>query len=102
MKTLGMFFVVSLATCAMAMDDQSNKNQKIENTLTLKGTIASNETGHLECKVTFNPTTNTYSGKLTNHRYAKTEWHSMELDTIEAQQYYQQLLQLSKTNQTQL
>ena len=86
------------ANAIVAMDGQSkttpDQKQQVRNPITtLKGIVARNATGNLECKVTYNAITKIYAGTLINNHYSMAEWYSQELDAAEAQQYYQQLSQ---------
>lgn len=90
MKISVMLLVVGLTNAVVAMD-QSKTTTAQNPVTTLKGIVARSSTGHLECSVTHNATTNTYSGELFNRGYDQAEWFSQGLDAIEGQQYYQQL-----------
>lgn len=57
----------------------------------LHGIVAKSDTGHLECKLTYNSSSDKYSGTLINKRYSYSEWYSHSLDNQKAQEYYKLL-----------
>ncbi len=88
MKISALLFTVIFAQAMVAMDKAPNPIS------TLRGTVATNgHGGYLECEVTHDKKSDTYSGTLYNRHYSIAEWFSQGLDQEEAQTYYQQLQQ---------
>jgi hypothetical protein len=85
-RMLTIVLVVMFTNAVVANDQLQNPVNR------LRGTVARNAGGSLECDVTYNAVTGIYSGTLTNNHYSSSEWYSQELNSTEAQRYYQQLL----------
>ena len=58
----------------------------------LHGVVAKNNSGSLECKVTWNSYNKKYSGTLENKKYSPDTWQTRQLSDQKAEQYYVQLL----------
>lgn len=85
MKRAAALFLALVFVCPLtAMDNQP---------VTLRGVIARNpDGGYLECTVTYDKETGTYSGREYNRGYSKLEWVFQPLKPFDAKQHYRRLL----------
>lgn len=94
-------YLATLALCLIsnifAMEDDADKvailvNKRVSGTITkLRGIVAQNKNGHLECQLTHDSSSDKCSGTLINKGYSRAEWYDQSLDEQEAQEYYKQL-----------
>lgn len=84
MKRAALFCALAFTCPSTAMEGQP---------ATLRGVIARKpDGGYLECTVTYNKETGTYSGREYNCGYSKLEWVFQPLKPFDAKQHYRRLL----------